>query len=185
MNAFREDDSTTCPDLTALFEKYRDRLCYYLTRSTGGDFSEAENIAHDCFVLLMEKTSSGAVFPNEKAAAAFLFSAGRNLSMNARRKGAFRRLADTLIGLSGGLFARRDPFADAEALADFEAALSGIPEAMREVMVLKYIAELAEDQIAGILGISVGTVKSRYYNGSLKMAERLSGYPVSDGDDRK
>jgi len=184
MQIMVSEDCLTGPDFTALFEKYRERLCYFLTRALGGDFDEAQNIAQDSFVLFLEKVTLGAKFADERSAVAFLFSSARNLAMNARRKSSYRRIADTLIHLAGGLFRAPDPFREAEACADFDAALARIPEIYREVMVLKYIAELSEEQIAETMGISIGTVKSRYYNGSLKMSEFLNDYSTKNGDGR-
>lgn len=41
------------------------------------------------------------------------------------------------------------------------AALRRLPSGQREVLVLRYYGDLTEAQIAGILGVAVGTVKSR------------------------
>ena len=45
--------------------------------------------------------------------------------------------------------------------ADIDRALSGLVAEHREVLVLRYIADLTERQVAEVLGVPVGTVKSR------------------------
>jgi RNA polymerase sigma-70 factor (ECF subfamily) len=55
-------------------------------------------------------------------------------------------------------------------------AIARLPETYREVLMLKYISELSCEQIAKVLDISEGTVKSRYFNGSAKMANILKEY---------
>jgi RNA polymerase sigma-70 factor (sigma-E family) len=45
--------------------------------------------------------------------------------------------------------------------ADIDRALSALAAEHREVLVLRYIADLSERQVAEVLGVPVGTVKSR------------------------
>ena len=50
------------------------------------------------------------------------------------------------------------------------AAVGGLPARQREVLVLRYWAELSEADIAGLLGISPGTVKSSASRGIAALA---------------
>ena len=54
-----------------------------------------------------------------------------------------------------------DPYADADRRHVVRAALAGLPERQRLVLVLRYHEDLSERQVADLLGISVGTVKSQ------------------------
>ena len=51
-------------------------------------------------------------------------------------------------------------------------AIANLPEKQRAVILLAYYEDLAQEEIAQILSIPVGTVKSRLHNGikSLKVA---------------
>lgn len=53
--------------------------------------------------------------------------------------------------------------------------LRGIPSRMREVLVLRYWADLTEAQTAAALGISVGTVKSSSSRALDKLRDHLGG----------
>jgi RNA polymerase sigma-70 factor (sigma-E family) len=53
------------------------------------------------------------------------------------------------------------------------AALATLPVRMREVLVLRYYAGLSEAEIATVLGISPGTVKSRAARGLATLARKL------------
>lgn len=64
---------------------------------------------------------------------------------------------------------------DAEAHREVLAALRRLPRRQREVIVLRYWAELPEAEIAATLGISVGAVKSTASRGRDAIAAMLGG----------
>jgi RNA polymerase sigma-70 factor (sigma-E family) len=62
--------------------------------------------------------------------------------------------------------------ADAVAERDFLIrALAGLPPRQRTVLVLRYYNDLSEAEIAGVLGCSVGTVKSQASRGLARLRE--------------
>lgn len=73
-----------------------------------------------------------------------------------RRKWRGERPTGELPELAG-----RDVGADSDGRNDLLAALEGLPRGQRAVVVLRYFEDLSEAQAAGVLGISVGTVKSQ------------------------
>lgn len=64
------------------------------------------------------------------------------------------------------------PESSLQALAVAE-GLDALPAAQRQVLVLRYYADLSVPQIAEQLGIPLGTVKSRLYAAAKLLRERL------------
>jgi RNA polymerase sigma-70 factor, ECF subfamily len=58
--------------------------------------------------------------------------------------------------------------------ADLQAALDGLPEAFRQAVWLRDVEELTYAEIAGVLGIPMGTVMSRISRGRRTLYDRLA-----------
>jgi RNA polymerase sigma-70 factor (ECF subfamily) len=58
---------------------------------------------------------------------------------------------------------------------DLVRALDGLPEAFRTAVVLRDIQELSYDEIAGVLGVPIGTVMSRIHRGRAALRAALRG----------
>ena len=56
---------------------------------------------------------------------------------------------------------------------DLHAAIQGLGPEFRSVVVLHYLADLPVDEVASILDIPLGTVKSRLYRARATLAQRL------------
>ncbi|PWU04554.1 MAG: RNA polymerase subunit sigma-24 [Terriglobia bacterium] len=72
----------------------------------------------------------------------------------------------------------RSPFdvvCDHEQAGLIEAALTRINPVFREAVVLRDIADLSYDEIAEVLGLSLGTVKSRILRGREALRDELAG----------
>jgi len=73
------------------------------------------------------------------------------------------------------------PVADDELTAellDLRRAVAGLPDRMRAVVCLHYLADLTVDQVAATLEVSPGTVKSNLHDARLRLREQLG--EVSD-----
>jgi RNA polymerase sigma-70 factor (sigma-E family) len=66
---------------------------------------------------------------------------------------------------------------------DLVAALRKLPRRQREVVVLRYLADLSEADVALSLGCSIGTVKSNGARGLSALRGHLGGRKNTDGDD--
>jgi RNA polymerase sigma factor (sigma-70 family) len=58
-------------------------------------------------------------------------------------------------------------------LLDLRAAVAALPEQFRQVLLLRYVLQLSEEETASALGIRVGTVKSRSARARKALKERL------------
>ena len=65
---------------------------------------------------------------------------------------------------------------------DLRAAIAGLPAGFREVIVLHYLADLPVDEVARLLGVPVGTVKSRLSRARAALATQLADYRGAEPD---
>ena len=65
--------------------------------------------------------------------------------------------------------------------ADLQAALDQLPDAFREAVWLRDVEEFAYAEIAGMLGVPIGTVMSRISRGRRMLFERLSAGALAPG----
>jgi RNA polymerase sigma-70 factor (ECF subfamily) len=69
--------------------------------------------------------------------------------------------------------------------ADLQAALDGLPEGFRQAVWLRDVEELTYAEIAGVLGVPIGTVMSRISRGRRALYERLQAIRLPAGDGRQ
>jgi RNA polymerase sigma-70 factor (ECF subfamily) len=68
-----------------------------------------------------------------------------------------------------------------DAQLDVSSALAEVPEEFRVVLVLRHIADLDYEEIAAVLNIPVGTVRSRLSRGRAQLTEVLGNQSQSPG----
>src|SRR6266550_719458 len=66
--------------------------------------------------------------------------------------------------------------------ADLQAALDALPGAFRQAVWLRDVEELTYAEIAGVLGVPIGTVMSRISRGRRALHERLRATRATDAD---
>jgi RNA polymerase sigma-70 factor (sigma-E family) len=120
-----------------------------------GDFATAEDVVQDCFIAMHRAWWR---LRDTRKALPYLRRAVINRSRSVLRH---RAVADRHLPPLAPLL----PSAEDSALAGMErssvpAALRALPIRQREVVVLRYYADLSEAQIAAAMGISRGAVKS-------------------------
>ena len=137
--------------------KYADmvRLAYFLT----GSMTQAEEATQDSFVRLYERWSKVDNHP------AYLRTSvvNRCRSWHRSRFAALRR--DSRPAHPDDHHDRPDEITD---------ALATLPRRRREVIVLRFYEGLALADIASVLGISEGTVKSTLHHGLNQLKDALS-----------
>jgi RNA polymerase sigma-70 factor, ECF subfamily len=153
--------------LGALYVRYREWAVSLAFRLTG-DREMALDVMQEAFVYLFSK------FPGFRLRAkmtTFLYPAIRNTALAARRKK--RAVADeTAIG------AYPAAVATGAIGPELAAAVSRLPDAQREVLLMRVVDEMSVGEIALALGIPEGTVKSRLHHavGTLRGERGLRGY---------
>jgi RNA polymerase sigma-70 factor (ECF subfamily) len=133
----------------------------------GGSRAEAEEVAQDAFVKLLEHWSKVRDYDDVDAwlrtvAVRLLISRHRRRSVAAL--GLRRLTARSAVSTPGPTPAR----------TDLDAALATLPMASRAVLLLHHVHDLPVDEVAALLGVPVGTVKSRLARGRAALAPLLS-----------
>lgn len=136
------------------------------------DLCSAEDVVQDAFVGLHRHQSQLA---SPEAAGFYLRRSVINGSRSALRRRRTARLfltRDRATGSPADIADQAPPGEQTELLA----ALDQLPGKQREVLVLRYWSELSEAEIAAVLKVPAGTVKSRASRG-LRTMERLLRSP--------
>jgi len=157
----------------ALVRRYHRELFNFLVRFTG-DVALAEDVFQDAFLQLH---ISAATFDMSRRLKPWLFTIAANKARDAMRKSYRRRAASldaTVIG-SGSqetTYAELMPAdvpAPGESLVNLETrqavqnVIRQMPESLRTVLLLSYFNEFPYKEIAEILDVPLGTVKSRLH----------------------
>ncbi len=144
-----------------LFEFYAPRVKGYMIR-TGSSEAEAEEIAQDTMVALWRK--AGKFDPATSGASAWIFTIARNLRIDAIRRGrrTERMLQDVEAEYRSELVESTETdFSRNEEAGHVELALRRLPQQQSEIIRLSFLEQKSHSEIADLLGIPLGTVKSR------------------------
>lgn len=121
----------------------------------GGPRVDPEDAAHDAFVRVLDKLHT---LRDPQAFPAWLFQTCRSVISLHRRRAWVRRWAGAIVG---DVPDPADRFADSDLAAAVQAALDVLPDELRELLVLCEVEERTDLEAAALLGIPVGTAKSR------------------------
>lgn len=125
-----------------------------------GDAQVAEDLAQETYLRVRRAADAGAIEHLE----AFLYQTARNLALDHRRRRRMRggveieADADALRNVADLVPSQEAAFIDRETVRMFQAALQGLPERARQVVILSRIEEWSNRRIAEHLGISERTV---------------------------
>ena len=153
------------------------RLAYRLT----GNPHDAEDLTQEVFVRVFRSLSSYTPGTFE----GWLHRITTNLFLDqARRKAKIRfdALADDADNrLPGRMPSPDSQVADGMLDDDIEAALAALPPEFRAAVVLCDIEGLSYDEIADVLDVKLGTVRSRIHRGRKMLREALAHRAPGDG----
>lgn len=137
--------------LETLYRELGPDLLSYLRRRLT-DRHAAEDLLQETFLQAARRLErvSQAVSPR-----AWLYGIARNVAVTALRR---RRRVEPLPGE----VAAEMP-ADDQRLAEVRAAIADLPDTLRETLELRLRCDLSYEEIAAVLGIPVGTVRSRLH----------------------
>ncbi|RSM76965.1 SigE family RNA polymerase sigma factor [Kibdelosporangium aridum] len=130
------------------------------------DLAEAEDVVQEAFAVAYRRRERVRHVDNQVA---WLRTVAINL---ARKRWRRREMFDRLLGRH-----RAEPDLPAELgtdRADLHAVIHELGQEYRSVIVLHYLADLPVDEVASLLDVPVGTVKSRLSRARAALAGQLS-----------
>jgi RNA polymerase sigma-70 factor (ECF subfamily) len=162
-----------------LVREYQDRLYNSLLRVLGGDrgaADDAADIVQDAFVQAYTKLDT---FRGNSAFYTWLYRIAFNLAMSQRRREHREASLDQMKLLAGAEPVDGQPTAEAGVLQQERAelvhsALAELSFEHRQILVLREIDGCRYDEIAEILDLPVGTVRSRLFRARLEMRDLLT-----------
>lgn len=170
---------------SALVAKYQDRV-FNLVYRMCHHREDAEELAQEAFLKALEKIGQ---FRGKSRFYTWVFRIAANLVISHRRRAgriAFRSisgpedLGQTQAGeLTAQVAARRDPGPEAAAMSAetqqvIIAALEELDDEVRLAVLLRDVEGMDYAEIADVLGVAPGTVKSRLHRGRCALREKLA-----------
>ena len=152
-----------------LYETHVDRvfgLCLRMSRDRG----EAESLTQDVFVRAWMRLPT---FRGESAFGSWLYRLAVNVVLAARRSEGRRHARLKLEGDEAAAAPPRAPRSTVEDRLDLERAIATLPPKARIVLVLHDVEGYAQQEVAEMTGIAVGTVKSQLHRARRLLRERL------------
>jgi len=165
----------TC--FAGIVERYRRSLVRFARCYLGGAGHLAEDVAQDALIAVYRSAAS---FQGRSSFRTWLFSVARNACrhhLRRREREAHREDA------GGDQVLEAMPDAGADPLERLEhqdvrrlirEALDALPPPLRTAVVLRDAEELSYEQIAEVLDVPMGTVRSRLHNARVRLAARLA-----------
>ncbi len=129
----------------------------------------ADEVTQDIFVRAWQKL---ATYRGEAAFGTWLHRLGVNVVLARREELGKRRRR--FLEDDGVLAAAPGRHDSPELSVDFEAAIERLPPGAREVFVLHDVEGYRHEEIAGLLGVAVGTSKSQLHHARMALRRHLS-----------
>ena len=170
-----------------LVERYQHRLFHSLVHLLGST-EDAQDAAQDALILAFEKLGT---FRGESQFYSWLFRIAYNSAVSSKRKpGSSKRKTGPM---SVSLEARRDAsglepadlnpstepsfgldVSDRQRLV--QQALGELSDELREAIVLKEVEQMSYEEIAEVVGIPLGTVRSRIHRARMELRQKLAAF---------
>lgn len=177
------DAETRRRALGALYERHAAAVLNVAWR-VSGDWAAAQDVTQDVFLTLPQRVGT---FRGDASLSSWLYRIAINRAIDAKRRDSRRPAArlggvpdEALEGARTPLGERRAPPEPPETTPTervVRAALAALSPKLRAIAVLRYVEGLSYEQLAEVLGCSIGTVKSRLNRAHAALARRLGRSP--------
>ena len=161
-----------------LYNRYSNRLLHYFYRMLGGNEDLAQDFLQTLFMKLVEKPQRFKKGYNFKS---WVFTIAHNMCKNEyRRIETKKRYFADIENDNGEQISRYNNFDDQIDNSKFRMALdqelAKIEPDHKSIFILRYQQQLSIPEIQSIIGCSEGTVKSRLFYTTKKLAKCLSEF---------
>lgn len=160
-----------------LYERYSAPLMGYFMRMLWKDREKAEDFVHDLFAKIIRKPE---LFDPGRKFKTWVYSVANNMCKNEYKKQEVRKNTssglDSHYSLSDTNTNVMAEVQDRQFKEEFEQCLVALDDKHKEVFTMRHIDGLAIKEIAEILNISDGTVKSRLFYATKYLAESLKDF---------
>ena len=161
--------------LDVLIGRYQYRLFRYLTYICGNR-ETAEDLFQETWVRVLDR---GHQYDGKSKFETWLFSIARHLVIDLHRRkrpqslDALTEAEENPIQLLAVGLSALDLAAASEEQAGLLESLNQLPVILREVLLLRFQEDLKLEEIAAVLGVPMGTVKSRLYRALEQLRELI------------
>lgn len=142
-----------------------------------GDEDAARDVLQETLLAAFKGLND---FRGDSRISTWLYQIARSFCSKARRRGAGEpAVHEEVFGPEGRALASEEPEPDEQAHQAqlgqaLKAAIAALPEASREVVVLRDVEGLSAEEAARIVGVDVGALKSRLHRARLELRGHLS-----------
>ena len=175
----KRGDLAAFNDLVRKYEKQVYNFAYRLT----GNYDDANDVAQDAFLRVFNAIGS---FRGDASFSTWLFRITTNVFLDERKRAKAHPQAslDEYLELGESSVARQivDPSPTPEVVLEeseraqiLSKAISDLPEYQRAMVTLYHSQQKSYEEIAEIMDLPIGTVKSRLNRARLALKEKLSG----------
>jgi RNA polymerase sigma-70 factor (ECF subfamily) len=174
-------DAAAWEELVRQYHRRIYQICYRFT----GSQSEAEDLTQDVFIRMYHSLNS--YDPTRASFVTWLITVSRNLLVDHFRKSKYDRATESLDGADaesdemplGERIADTAPGPDShlerrEAREQVHRALQRLSPELREAVILRDLQDMDYREIAAVLKVPEGTVKSRINRGRTELARLLA-----------
>ena len=171
------------PELKAELEKHHCSSYGWALSCCGRDGVEAEEVLQMVYLKILE---GKARFRGESSFKTWLFAIIRNTARSERRKNLVRKLRLLSSSKREADMRPRSEKPDialerSETQLRFKRALQQLPARQRETLHLVCYEDLNLQEAAGVMGISIGAVRSHYGRGKKRLRDLLNQLETEDG----
>lgn len=159
--------------LTLLHERYSRKLLGYFIRMLNNDREKAQDFVQDIFLKLMEKKH---LFDPEKKFYTWIFTIASNMCKTEYRKPFSQSVSSDEYELNALAVTGEDQLEKERFRKLLKQSIQNLEHHHKTVFILRFMEKFSLNEISEITETSLGTVKSRLFYATRKMAEQLKEY---------